>query len=221
MLLQQPQHGAEKRGLADAVRTQHAHHLAGLQREAHVAPDGAPGEAEGSNWSCYVGHSFSVLLSSERSSAAPGRSARPASRSSRHSPSSRARRRLWSEKARAELARISGRAPAPGTLTPTEERVAALIAAGNTYREVADALFLSPKTVQWNLSKIYRKLGFRSRGELAARLAAEGGSPGDDPAERPTVKVQPFRRFPSSSFRANTGDSADFAAAPAGLPSVR
>lgn len=80
---------------------------------------------------------------------------------------------LWSERARAELRRIGGRAPAtPGVLTPTEERVAALVAAGRTYREVADALFISPKTVQWNLSKIYRKLGVRSRAELAAKLAA-------------------------------------------------
>ena len=78
-----------------------------------------------------------------------------------------------SERARAELTRIGGRAPAtPGVLTPTEERVAALVAAGGTYREVADALFISPKTVQWNLSKIYRKLGVRSRAELAAKLAA-------------------------------------------------
>jgi DNA-binding CsgD family transcriptional regulator len=88
---------------------------------------------------------------------------------------------LWSEKARAELARIGGRASAPGALTPTEERVATLVAAGRTYREVADALFVSPKTVQWNLSKIYRKLGVRSRGELAAKLAAERGSPGGSP----------------------------------------
>jgi len=82
--------------------------------------------------------------------------------------------RLWSERARAELGRIGGRTPAaPGALTPTEERVAALVAAGRTYREVADALFISPKTVQWNLSNIYRKLGVRSRAELAAKLAAD------------------------------------------------
>jgi DNA-binding CsgD family transcriptional regulator len=89
--------------------------------------------------------------------------------------------RLWSERAQAELRRIGGRAPAtPGVLTPTEERVAALVAAGRTYREVADALFISPKTVQWNLSKIYRKLGVRSRAELAAKLAA-GQSPAVPP----------------------------------------
>jgi DNA-binding CsgD family transcriptional regulator len=80
---------------------------------------------------------------------------------------------LWSEKARAELGRIGGRAAAPGTLTPTEQRVAELIAAGHSYREVADTLFISPKTVQWNLSKIYRKLSVRSRAELAAKLGAE------------------------------------------------
>ncbi len=79
---------------------------------------------------------------------------------------------LWETKTHAELARIGGRAPAAG-LTPTEQRVAELIASGLSYRETADALFISPKTVQWNLSKIYRKLGIRSRSELPARLAAE------------------------------------------------
>ncbi len=80
---------------------------------------------------------------------------------------------LWKTKTHAELARIGGRAPAPAGLTPTEQRVAELIASGLSYRETADALFISPKTVQWNLSKIYRKLGIRSRSELPARLAAE------------------------------------------------
>lgn len=98
---------------------------------------------------------------------------------------------LWSERARAELARIGGRAPAGG-LTPTEARVAELIAAGRTYREAADALFISPKTVQWNLSKIYRKLGIRSRAELAARLAREDSTPnasaGVTPADRPVPR---------------------------------
>jgi DNA-binding CsgD family transcriptional regulator len=80
--------------------------------------------------------------------------------------------RLWAERARGELARIGGRPSEPTLLTPTEARVAELIAQGHTYRETADALFISPKTVQWNLSKVYRKLGIRSRAELPARLAA-------------------------------------------------
>jgi DNA-binding CsgD family transcriptional regulator len=80
---------------------------------------------------------------------------------------------LWEKKTRAELARVGGRAPSTAALTPTEDRVARLIASGLSYRAAADALFISPKTVQWNLSKIYRKLGIHSRTELPARLAAE------------------------------------------------
>jgi DNA-binding CsgD family transcriptional regulator len=95
---------------------------------------------------------------------------------------------LWAGRTRAELARVGGRAPAAG-LTPTEDRIAELIASGHTYREVADALFISPKTVQWNLSKVYRKLGIRSRAELAGRLSAERRARGRDgdpgPADRP------------------------------------
>jgi DNA-binding CsgD family transcriptional regulator len=83
---------------------------------------------------------------------------------------------LWAERASGELERIGGRRTVASTLTPTEQQIADLIAAGRTYRETADALFISPKTVQWNLSKIYRKLGIRSRAELPARLAAESSS---------------------------------------------
>jgi DNA-binding CsgD family transcriptional regulator len=57
-------------------------------------------------------------------------------------------------------------------LTPTEERVAELVAGGATNQEVASALFLSLKTVEWNLSRIYRKLGVRSRTEMARWLNA-------------------------------------------------
>lgn len=77
---------------------------------------------------------------------------------------------LWVERARAELARISGRVPAPGGLTPTERRVAELVAAGRTNKEVAAELFLTVKAVEANLSRIYRKLAVRSRTELAARF---------------------------------------------------
>jgi DNA-binding CsgD family transcriptional regulator len=76
----------------------------------------------------------------------------------------------WSERARAELSRVGGRAPTTEALTATERQVAELIAAGRTYREAAAELFISPKTVQWNLSKVYSKLGIRSRAELPGRL---------------------------------------------------
>ena len=77
---------------------------------------------------------------------------------------------LWADKATAELARIGGRALAPLALTPTEGRVAELVAAGSTNREVADTLFVSVHTVEANLKRIYRKLGIRSRTELASRF---------------------------------------------------
>jgi DNA-binding CsgD family transcriptional regulator len=77
---------------------------------------------------------------------------------------------LWADKARAEQARIGGRAPSSIDLTSTEARVAELVAAGGTNREVADALFVSVHTVEANLKRIYRKLGIRSRTELASAL---------------------------------------------------
>ena len=60
-------------------------------------------------------------------------------------------------------------------LTPQEEAVAALVARGGSNKEVAAELFLSVKTVQYHLTRIYAKLGIRSRSELAARRAGEGG----------------------------------------------
>ena len=53
---------------------------------------------------------------------------------------------------------------------PAETRVAALVAEGKTNREVAAALFVTDHTVEFHLSRIYRKLGVRSRAELARRF---------------------------------------------------
>ena len=77
----------------------------------------------------------------------------------------------WAKRARIELGRIGGRtAPRFGELSATEARIAELVAGGRTNREIAAELSLSPRTVQWNLSKVYRKLDVRSRTELAATL---------------------------------------------------
>jgi DNA-binding CsgD family transcriptional regulator len=78
----------------------------------------------------------------------------------------------WAEQARAELGRV-GLRRAPAELTPTERRVAELAATGMTNREVASAAFMSPKTVEANLARVYRKLGIASRAELGARMADE------------------------------------------------
>lgn len=80
---------------------------------------------------------------------------------------------LWAETTRRELGRIAGRrAGDPDELTEAERRIAELVAAGSSNKEVAAALFLSVKTVEVTLTRVYRKLGLRSRTELAARFAA-------------------------------------------------
>ncbi len=78
---------------------------------------------------------------------------------------------IWAERARRELRRIGGRAVTDG-LSETEAQIVELVGAGRSNKEVAQALHLSPKTVSWNLSKIYRKLGVHSRTELAATRRA-------------------------------------------------
>ena len=73
---------------------------------------------------------------------------------------------LWADRARAELARAKVVPTHDLTLTPSERRVAELAASGMTNREVAAALFISPKTVEANLARVYRKLGIKTRAEL-------------------------------------------------------
>jgi DNA-binding CsgD family transcriptional regulator len=77
------------------------------------------------------------------------------------------------------LAAVSGRTVTEG-LTGTERRVADLATAGRTNREIAAALHISIRTVESHLSAAYRKLGVRSRTELAA---AYGGAAGPRPGK--------------------------------------
>lgn len=78
--------------------------------------------------------------------------------------------RLWAELAQAELSRIGGRTAGGNELTPTEREIAEQVASGLTNREVAERLFVAVRTVESNLSRVYGKLGVRSRTELARRL---------------------------------------------------
>lgn len=88
----------------------------------------------------------------------------------------------WAERARAELKATgeTARRRDPSSLdelTPQELQVLRAIAAGASYKEAAEALFLSPKTIEYHLAKVYRKLGVHSRRELLVsleRLRAEG-----------------------------------------------
>src|SRR5262249_42204548 len=81
---------------------------------------------------------------------------------------------LWAERARAELAAtgITARKRDPSTLdtlTPQELRIAKLVAGGASNRDVSGQLFLSPKTVEYHLRKVFLKLVVSSRVELARR----------------------------------------------------
>ena len=77
---------------------------------------------------------------------------------------------IWRDRARRELGRISGRAAVGrDELTPTERQIAERVATGRSNREVAAELFVTVRTVEANLTRIYAKVGVRSRGELAAR----------------------------------------------------
>jgi DNA-binding CsgD family transcriptional regulator/tetratricopeptide (TPR) repeat protein len=73
---------------------------------------------------------------------------------------------LWADRTRAELSRVKVGPRKTTLLTPSEQRVAELAASGMTTRDVAARLFVSPKTVEVNITRVYRKLGIRSRAEL-------------------------------------------------------
>jgi DNA-binding CsgD family transcriptional regulator len=96
--------------------------------------------------------------------------------------------RQWAERADKELSRVGIRRGRGDELTPTELSVARLAGGGLTNREVASALFISPKTVEANLSRAYAKLGIRSRAELGA-VMAEGTNVGKPPM--PTAVRRP------------------------------
>jgi DNA-binding CsgD family transcriptional regulator len=88
--------------------------------------------------------------------------------------------RLWADLAHDELDRISGRRPRSGDLTATGAQLAALAARGFANKEIAAMLHMSVHTVEGHLTRIYRKLGIRSRTALAHSAAVPG------PDEPPT-----------------------------------
>ena len=80
---------------------------------------------------------------------------------------------LWAKRARDELDHIGGRTGAGWDLTATERQVAELVADGLSNREVASRLYVTQKTVEFHLRNVFRKLGVRSRTELARTLAVK------------------------------------------------
>ena len=85
---------------------------------------------------------------------------------------------LWARRAEAELARtVVAPSEDLSQLTPSEQRVAEMAASGATNKDIAAAMFISAKTVEHNLTKIYRKLQISSRAELGRRMDQGGNDP--------------------------------------------
>ncbi len=85
----------------------------------------------------------------------------------------------FATRAAAELTRVGVRAADSLELTPTERRVADLAAQGRRNREIAELLFISPKTVEANLARVYRKLGITTRAELGALMGSSISPPAE------------------------------------------
>ena len=82
---------------------------------------------------------------------------------------------LWAERTRAELLRVTTR-KAPEALTTTEREIAGLAATGLTNRAIAERVYVSQKTVEANLARVYRKLGIRTRAQLSKALEQSGSA---------------------------------------------
>ena len=80
-----------------------------------------------------------------------------------------ARTELYSAGGRPRRTALSG----PESLTPSERRVAELAAEGNTNRDIAQTLYVTPRTVEVHLTSVYRKLGISTRAKLSAALAPD------------------------------------------------
>ena len=128
---------------------------------------------------------------------------------------------VWADHAATELDLTGERVPrravgGVASLTPQELQVALLLADGRTTREAAAALFLSPKTVEYHLRKVYTKLGIRSRDELAGssrppRRSGASASPRCPPLAR---SVASRAERPPASRREDTSGSSAASASP-------
>jgi DNA-binding CsgD family transcriptional regulator len=102
-------------------------------------------------------------------------------------------------------------------MTGQELRVAAAVSRGASNREIAAELFLAPKTVEFHLRQIYRKLGIGSRAQLVATLARQpvAGPPGPWPVTRRTYRcrapnpVRPAVRYPPGTALSSLGSVMD------------
>jgi DNA-binding CsgD family transcriptional regulator len=105
----------------------------------------------------------------------------------------------WADRARADVDRLEGRRQAPDELTRTESQIAELAASGISNREIAEKAFLTTKAVEANLTRVYRKLGIRSRGAWLERSRRATGTKADaeTKAQKGSARTT-YRVFPLS-----------------------
>ena len=189
--------GARTAGRAGGARAAVRGLVAARQRGARARPAGAGGLRRALRRGARVLRRSCPARSTSRAPSSPGASACAASaaapRPARSSPPrSRASTVSGLGHGRARTGRAGrrrgrphplGRGADEAPLTHKEGEVADLVAAGATNREAAAALFLSPRTVEHHLRQVYRKLGVRSRTELAAAYGAREVTP-RPPADR-------------------------------------
>jgi DNA-binding CsgD family transcriptional regulator len=96
------------------------------------------------------------------------------------------------------------------SLTPSERRIAAMAAEGLANREIAQALFVTLRTVEMHLSNAFRKLDISSRTQLPAALASTAARPHPPPHNRRRQKPfgSSYGRYPSRARRPR-GDPPD------------
>ncbi len=113
----------------------------------------------------------------------------------------------WAERARHELGASASRIRSPGpeldVLTAQELRVARAVAEGKSNRQVAGELFISPRTVEVHLSRVYRKLGITSRVQLARLGAVDPGALSIASHESVARRVRAAGPDPAHSARSN------------------
>ena len=116
----------------------------------------------------------------------------------------------FAERARIELRATGERArqrtaETETELTPQEAQIARLVSRGDSNRDVAAQLFLSPATVDYHLRKVFRKVGVASRTQLAHTMAANPHEPQHAPAHDRAAKRPAERHVPEASGKGGTG----------------
>jgi DNA-binding CsgD family transcriptional regulator len=148
---------------------------AGIDRLAEAVRLGADGPARLAHISALIALGAALRRANQRAAARDP--LREAIRLSRRAGATALAAEAETELAIAGSRRRADTAWGPDALTPSERRVAELAIEGLTTREMAESLFVTPKTVEYHLRHIYQKLGVNSRDKLGGALGIENGPP--------------------------------------------